>query len=185
MRICIRTVAAVAAMVTMSAAVSAGPVTIEGTHLCCGACAKAATEALTGVEGVTNVAVDKDAGTVKYDAADVKAARAGIRALAKAGFAGAAKHDGKDLPFPKGLMEEVKADSITVNGIHNCCPGCAKAIEGALKGVSGVQAVKCEKKSCTVTGTGISATALIEALHAEGLHGSVGGGAKKKAAPKS
>jgi copper chaperone CopZ len=173
-------------MWTGAASVEAGPVTVEGVHLCCGACAKAVTVALAGVEGVTNVAVDKDAGTVNYDAADKKGARAGIRALAKAGFAGAAKHEGQDVPFPKGVEAEAKAkaDSVTINGVHNCCKGCAEAISGALKGVSGVTDVKCEKRTCTVTGTGVSQTELIAALHAAGLHGTIGED-KPKDKPKS
>ena len=157
----------------------AGEVTVEGTHLCCGACVKAVTAAFEGVEGVSNVTVDKDAGTVKFEAADRKTARGGIGAMAKAGFGGVAKFEGKELPFPKGMKEEGKGDEVTIRGVHNCCPGCAKAIAGALEGVEGVKSVKCEKRVCTVTGSGISHTALIEALHAEGLHGNIGGGGKK------
>jgi copper chaperone CopZ len=161
-------------VLSFAAAAAAGPVSIEGTHLCCGACVKAVNQALTGVEGVTNVAVDQDAGTVKYDAADQKAARAGVRALAKAGFAGKAQHDGKEVRFPKGVEQEGKGDSVTIRGVHNCCGGCAKAIEASLKAVPGVTTVKCDKKACTVSGTGISHTALIDALHADGFHGTIG-----------
>ena len=61
--------------------------------------------------------------------------------LAKAGFGGAAKHDGKDMKFPKGFKEDGKGNEVTIRGLHNCCPGCAKAIEGALKDVEGVEGV--------------------------------------------
>jgi mercuric ion binding protein len=165
---------ACAALLAASSAAFAGQVSIDGVHLCCGACAKACNQALTGVTGVSNVAVDKDAGTIKYDAADATGAQAGIAALAKAGFAGAAKFDGADLAFPAGVAKDGKGDSVTITGIHNCCGGCAKAIEASLKGVTGVTGVKCEKKSCTVTGTGVSYTALISALHADGFHGTIG-----------
>lgn len=165
--------AALVAVLIQSNLTLAAPVTIEGVHLCCGACAKAVNEALADVEGVTNVAVDKDTGKVTFDAADKKGARAGVRALARAGFAGAAKFEGQEVAFPKGVDAEGQADSVTIKGVHNCCPMCVTAITDALKGVSGVTAVKCEKKTCTVTGTGVSYTALIKALHDSGLHGSI------------
>jgi copper chaperone CopZ len=162
-----------ASLFLWSAAADAGQVTVDGVHLCCGACVTAVNEALTGVEGVTEVAVDKDTATVKFAAANEDAVKAGIQALAKAGFGGAAKHDGKDLKYPKGYKEDAKSNEVTIRGIHNCCPGCAKAIEGALKGVTGVESVKCEKKTCTVTGKDLSYSALITALHDEGLHGNI------------
>ncbi len=165
--------ASVALLVAGPAVSMAGQVSIEGTHLCCGACVKAVNASLGKVEGVSNVAVDSDAGTVKYDATDAQTATAGVNALAEAGFAGKAKHDGKPVNFPKGVKTEGTANTVTINGIHNCCPGCANAIEGALKGVKGVTAVKCEKKSCTVTGTDVSYTALIQALQADGFHGTI------------
>lgn len=162
-----------AAALLWTVPVSAGQVKVEGVHLCCGACVKAVSAAFEGVEGVSNVQVDKDAGTVTFDATDMKAARTGVGALAKAGFGGKAAHEGKAVNFPKGFKDEAKADSVTIRGLHNCCAGCAKSITAALKGVEGVKDVKCEKRVCTVTGTGISYTALIEALHADGLHGSI------------
>ena len=168
-----------AGVMVSCAGATAGELTVEGTHLCCGACVKAVNEAFEGVEGVSNVSVDKEARTVKFEAADRKTARKGLAALAKAGFGGAARFDGKDMPFPKGFKEDGKGDEVTIRGVHNCCPGCVKAITAALEGVDGVQSVKCKKKACTVTGSGISHSSLIAALHAEGLHGNIGGGKKK------
>lgn len=164
---------AVAAALLWTVPVSAGQVKVEGVHLCCGACVKAVNAAFEGVEGVSNIQVDKDGGTVTFDATDMKAARAGVGAMAKAGFGGKAVHGGKAVNFPKGFKEEAKADSVTIRGLHNCCAGCSKAITAALEKVEGVKGVKCEKRVCTVTGSGISYTALIEALHADGLHGNI------------
>jgi mercuric ion binding protein len=166
-------VATAVAVFGFGSSLFAGQVKVEGVHLCCGACVKAVTAAFEGVEGVTNVAVDQTARTVTYDAADRKLARGGIQAMAKAGYGGKAMFDGKELPFPKGLMAEAKGNSVTINGIHNCCGGCVKAITETLKGVQGVAEVKCEKKTCTITGTDVSHTALIEALHKSGLHGNI------------
>jgi len=155
------------------AAATAGQMKVEGVHLCCGACVKAVNAAFEGVEGITNLTVDKDAGTVVWEAADRKTAQKGIQALAKAGFGGKAAFDGKPVNFPKGVKEEATGDSVTIGGLHNCCDGCADAITAALKGVKGVAEAKCNKRQCTVTGTAVSHTALIEALHAAGLHGNI------------
>ncbi|MEZ6066693.1 MAG: heavy-metal-associated domain-containing protein [Planctomycetaceae bacterium] len=167
-------------MGTMAVSVQAGQAKIEGTHLCCGACVKSATESLSGVTGVTNVVVDKATGIITFDADDRKTARQGLNALAKGGFGGKATFDGKGLPMPKGAEADATGDEVKIAGLHNCCPGCESAITDALKGVDGVTEVKCDKKSCTVKGTKVSHTALIDALHEAGLHGRIGMPGKKK-----
>jgi len=147
-------------------ALDAGEVTISGVHLCCGACVKAVEGAFPDVKGVTNVSVDKDAGTVKFDADDEDAAKSGLKALAKAGFGGSAKMGDDELKFPTGnVKKDAKGDEVTVRGVHNCCGGCVKAIEAALKGVDGVTEVDVKKKVCTIKGSDVSHSALIEALH--------------------
>ncbi len=161
------------ALLIVSSMAAAGQVTVEGVHLCCGKCVKAATGAFEGIDGISNVSVDKDAGKVTFDAADNKSARRGVFGLAKAGLAGKATHGGKEIKLPKGYKEDGKGDSITIRGVHNCCPGCAKAIAGALKSVDGVSNVQCSKKTCTVTGSNVSYSALIAALHNAGLHGAI------------
>jgi copper chaperone CopZ len=176
------------AAVLLGASVQAGDVKVEGVHLCCGMCVKAVNETMAKAEGVTDVAVDKDAGTVTFKTADAKAARQGVITLARAGFGGKASHDGKEVKLPKGFKEDGQADSVTVRGLHNCCPGCVKGITAALEKVEGVTAVNCEKKNCTLTGKGIKYSAVIAALHDAGLHGNIPGpdAAEEKgaAAPK-
>ncbi len=175
--------AAALTLIWSGSAALAEQVRVEGVHICCGMCVKALNAAFEGVEGVSNVAVDKDAGAVTYDAADAKTARAGLQALAKAGFAGKAKFGDRDLNFPKGYKEEATGDSVTIRGVHNCCNGCKEALVSCLKGVKGVTNVECDKRVCTVTGSGVSHAALIEALHADGFHGNIGaadaGGSKQ------
>lgn len=161
------------ALMLIAAVASAGEVTVEGAHLCCGKCVTAAQKAFEGVEGISDVAVDKDAGKVTFKATDMKTVRQGLAALGKAGFAGKTSHDGKEIKGPKGFKEDAKADSVTIRGLHNCCGGCQKAITGALEGVKGVSGVDCKKKSCEVTGTGVSYSDLIAALHEAGLHGNI------------
>lgn len=171
----VSTLAAGLAVVLFSAvAVQAADVTISGVHLCCGACVKGVGKALDGVAGVSNVSCDQDSETVKFTAADDKAATAGVAALAKAGFGGKAKSGDKEVAFPaSGVEKGKKANSVSISGIHLCCGGCYKAAEGSLKGVAGVKEVKSDKatKTITLSGEGIDINAALDALSAGGFHG--------------
>ncbi len=91
-----------------SAAARAGEVKIEGVHICCGQCVNIAQNTLKAVDGVSNSKADKDSGSITLTAADDKAAASAIDALAKAGFRGAAKHDGKVLDFPGSNAEKAR-----------------------------------------------------------------------------
>ena len=108
--------------------------------------------------------------------ADDKAAAAATDALAKAGFRGTAKHGDKALAFPGSNAEKgAKADTVTIAGVHLCCPACYTAAEKALKTVDGVTAVKSDKKAKTleVTGAGVDVNAAIGALLKAGFQASV------------
>ncbi len=161
----------VAASLVFSGVLSAAEVKISGVHICCGACVKAVTASLKDVAGVTKAGAEED-GTVTFDAADEKAAAAGIAALAKAGFHGAAKSGGKELAFPAVTVKEAKADSVTLTGIHLCCGGCYTAANDALKGIGAVTSDK-KAKTVTVTGKGLDVAAILAALNKAGFHGEV------------
>ncbi len=152
---------------------NAGEVKLEGVHLCCGLCVKAVTQAISETDGISNLKVDREARLVTFTAANQEAAQTGVNTLAKAGFAGKATHDGKSVPLPKGGDNLGKANEVTVQGLHNCCGGCQKAITAALEKVDGVKSVNCEKQTCKLSGTGIDEAAVIAALHASGLHGQI------------
>ena len=156
---------AVAAAFWNVAAVHAGEVKIEGVHICCGQCVNIAQKTLKGVGGVSDGKADKDSGSITLTAADDKAAAAAIDALAKAGFRGTAKHGDKTLDFPGSNAEKgAKADTITISGVHLCCPACYTAAEKALKGVDGVSGVKSDKaaKTLEVSGKGVDVNAALE-----------------------
>jgi copper chaperone CopZ len=158
------------------AVVRAGEVKIEGVHICCGQCVNVAQSTLKGVEGVSDAKADKDHGTITLTAADDKAATAAIAALAKAGFRGAAKHGDKTLEFPGSNAEPgIKADSVTIAGVHLCCPACYTAAEKALKQVDGVTAVNADKKAKTleVVGKGVDVNAAVAALFKAGFQAQV------------
>jgi copper chaperone CopZ len=170
---------------TLVAAVSAsaGEVTVKGAHLCCGACSKDVTKALTDVEGVSDPASDRDAKTITFTAADDKAATAGLRKLYQAGFYGTATHGDKKVNFPgQKIDKEKKASEITLRGVHLCCGGCVTAAEKALKEVKGVKEVKTdrEKRTITVTGEDVNLVAAVGALNKAGFSGRIPGEGKKK-----
>lgn len=166
-----------AALLYASAGVAlAGDVEVSGVHLCCPACVRGVAGALGDVEGVSNAACDREAKKVTFTAANDEAAQAGINALAEAGFHGSAKHGDDELEFPEsGAKEDAKANSITVTGVHLCCPACVRAVGGAVNDVDGVSSASCDReaKTCTVSGENISVEALVKALNDAGFHATV------------
>jgi len=163
-------------MCLISAAAQAGEVTVKGVHLCCGACVKDANAALQGIDGVSDVAIDRNTKVVTYKAANDDAAKAGIEALADAGFHGEATHAGKALAFPdSGAEKGKKASSVTLTGVHLCCGACVTGVKAALDDVSGVSTIDVDRTAKTVTlkGNDIDVTAAVAALNKGGFHGTV------------
>ena len=158
-----------AALLAPAAVADDTKVTIEGVHLCCGACVKGVDAAAKGVVGA-EVTSDRDGGTIAIVAPDVKTAQEALDALTDAGFHGtpdsAAVKVKDDSDAPEG---EVKA--LTLTGAHNCCPGCARAVTGALDDVDGIEEVEIIPRGETVAITGdFDAKAVITALNAAGFH---------------
>ena len=160
-------------------------VSFEGTHLCCGQCVKAVAAALKKVEGVSEAKCDREKKTVTFKAADSKAARGGVIALFRAGFAGTVKIDGKARKRRTRKRKDApKVAKATLRGLHVCCGQCVKAIEKAVKTVKGVEEVAIDKKkrTVTVTGAGIDVKAVIAALHKSGFNARYGKKRKKRKA---
>ncbi|MDA0832647.1 MAG: heavy-metal-associated domain-containing protein [Planctomycetota bacterium] len=154
----------------------AGDVTVKGVHLCCGACVDGVNEALTGVDGVSDVQVDRNTKVVAFKAADDDAAQRGVDALAKGGFFGSAKHGKKDIEFPEsGAEEDAKSDKITLTGVHLCCGACVKDVQKTLQDVKGTTKIDVDREagSVTLAGTGIVVTDAVAALNKGGFFGKV------------
>jgi copper chaperone CopZ len=155
---------------------TAGEVQVTGVHICCGACVKGVEKALKDVTGVSKVSGDREAKTVRFTAADDKAAAAGIEALAKAGFHGTAKHGEATLEFPaSGAKKDAKAGQVKISQVHLCCAACVRAADEALKKVSGVSTVTADREasSIEVTGENVSVEALVKALNDAGFHATI------------
>jgi len=167
----LRNVSLVAAMVLSMAAVAAAEtkVTLEGVHLCCGACLKGVAAAVKDIEGA-KAACDKGARTVTITAGDEKTAQKAVDALAAAGFHG--KSDSDKVAIKEDAGVKGKAKRLELYGAHNCCGGCAKAIKGAAGDVDGVQAIVVKgKKSAVIVLEGeFDSVAVVKALNKAGFH---------------
>lgn len=156
-----------------SAAAQAGEVKVTDVHICCGMCVKALDASLKDVPGVSNAKVDQKAKSVTFVAADDKAAEAGVKALAEAGFHGVAKHGDKEVAFPEsGAEADAKSNSVVLTGVHLCCGGCVNAAGKAVKAVANVTDAKADQKAKTVTVTGnsVEVAKVVEALNKAGFH---------------
>ena len=145
-------------------------VKVKDMHLCCGACVKAVQKTLQGVEGISGVAVNKDAGSVTFQSRDQASAQKGVKALYDAGFYGESSVPGTE---PKAPTE--KKDQVSISHLHLCCGGCVKSAEAALKKVDGVTSVSAEQKQgkMTLSGNDISLAETLKALHQAGFHATV------------
>jgi mercuric ion binding protein len=144
-------------------------VELKGTHLCCGQCVRAVDDILKKIDGVTGKC-DQKAGTVSITAKDDATAQKALDALSAAGFHGTT--DNKDLKIKDDSgVSKGKVKSLTVEGVHNCCNQCNKAINAALGKVAGVTGNTAKAKSDTFDVTGdFDAEELIKALNAAGYH---------------
>ena len=164
----------VCALLLAVTAVQAGDVTVKGVHLCCPACVKGVAKALGDVDGVSGAACDRADKTVTFSATDDKAAKAGIAALAEAGFHGAASHGDKKLDFPaSGAKKGDKADKIVLTNVHLCCGACVKGVSKALEDIKAEAACDRKESTVTLTGSDIDVSAAVAALNKAGYHAKV------------
>jgi copper chaperone CopZ len=163
----------VSSVLLASSATYAGTVSVKGPHLCCGGCQTIADAALSEVDGVSNISCDLNTKVISYKAESDKAAEAGIKALAGAGFFGTATHDKKPLKYPvSGAKKGMKANTILLSGVHLCCTACVTASQKALEGVKGVTLIDIDRNEKTIklTGDAIGVPDAIAALNKAGFY---------------
>jgi copper chaperone CopZ len=142
---------------------------LKNTHLCCGACVKAVGTILKGIEGVTGKC-DQGAKTVTITAKDDATAQKAIDALAAGGFHGDTGNKDVKIANDSGA-EKGKVQSLTLTGVHNCCPLCCKSIKETVKKVDGVKGDTAKPKETTFDVTGdFDAAELVKALNDAGFH---------------
>lgn len=144
-------------------------VELKGTHLCCGQCVKAVEGILGKVDGVSGTC-DRKGSTVTITAKDDAAAQKALDALAAGGFHGTTGSQTLKVKDDSGVSKG-KVKSLTVEGVHNCCGQCTKAITAAVGKVAGVTGNTAKPKSDTFEVTGdFDAEELVKALNAAGYH---------------
>lgn len=145
-------------------------VTLSGAHLCCGGCKSSVEDAVEGLDDI-ELSMSGDNITVKGKSGrDVQKA---IDAIAIAGFYG--ESDNEDVMIPAGGASDTAADSVTVSDVHLCCGKCVRAIDAVVKAVDGAESHTAENdaSSFTISGKGIKPSAILAALRAEGMNGTV------------
>jgi copper chaperone CopZ len=138
---------------------------------------------LTDIEGVSNVGADQNTKTIRFSAKDDKAAEAGIKALAKHGFFGKARHGDKKLEFPpSGAKKGEKANTIVLHGVHLCCGACVTGAKKSLEDVGGLSAIEIDRTAGKITlkGGGIDLQKAVDALNAGGFYASLKADEEKK-----
>jgi periplasmic mercuric ion binding protein len=155
----------------VSGSVRADSVEVSGVHLCCGRCVQAATQAISKVDGISDVKGDRATKSVKFTAKDESAVKAAKTALTDAGFHGTFKVDGKTLPADAAGETKVdKVAEVTVKGAHICCGSCKKAATNLFTGSKvefpGSNTIK-------VTGTDLNSAEVVEKLHKAGFGGKI------------
>lgn len=142
-----------------------GPVkvTMEGMHLCCGACKKAATAETT--YGGVELSIEGD--VLVIQAEDAKKATWAVTTMYERGFAGTTNYE---IATPRtGSIANV--DSMTFGSTHLCCGKCVTAVEEVLATVEGVESYSVEKGAKTFSVSGRFAPAkVVEALRAVGMN---------------
>lgn len=137
-------------------------VTISGVHNCCKSCAKGIDKAVTGAGATAEI----DGETVKITASSEDAAKKAADALVAAGYYG----EGATALE----ITDAKVKSAKVTGVHLCCGKCVKAVDKAVKSVSGATSHDAEKGAEEFTVEGDFSTAeLAAALNKVGLSGAV------------
>jgi copper chaperone CopZ len=164
-------VAAFASLVAGPAVVKADSVEVSGVHLCCPQCVRVATNAISKVDGVSEVKGDRATKTVKFTAKDEAATKAAKSALTEAGFAGTFKVDGKDLPADApGEKKTEKVAEVTVKGAHICCGACKNA---ATKLFTNSKVEFPGKDTIKVSGSDLTVSGVLDTLHKAGFGGKV------------
>jgi copper chaperone CopZ len=157
------------------ATVTRADVTVKLTnvHLCCDSCVKGANKAISTVDGAKAV-IDKGERTIEITAPDTATAQKVADALVKAGFFGESADASVKIDASTGAKGE-KVQTLTVEGVHLCCPKCVKAVHAAVTSVTGVTADTATKgaESFTVTGD-FNDAEVFAALQKAGLTGKAG-----------
>lgn len=165
--------AILSAIILLSPVVFAGSsVTLEGVHMCCGACEKGVEKAIATVSGASCDA-DRDLEEVTISAPNKKALLKSVRAMVDAGYYGTPSDSSVKVKTSSGAKDQV-VDSMTIEGLHLCCGKCVSTVNEALVLVKGVTGNTAEKKVARFEVSGrFNERDVFNALNEYGLGGKV------------
>ena len=145
---------------------------LTGVHLCCKSCVTGVEKAVAEVPDA-KATVDQDAGSVTLTCPDAATLKKAAGALVKAGYFGKSEDSDLKLNARTGARNKT-VQSMTIEGVHLCCPKCVKAVDKAVKSVNGVKEQTAVKgaKSFQVTGD-FNEREVMKALQDAGLTGKV------------
>jgi periplasmic mercuric ion binding protein len=152
-------------------------VTLKEVHLCCEACVKGVEKSIKDIKGVT-LRADEDSESVTLTSADKATLQKAVNAMAEGGYFG--KSDNSEIkPMAKTGAKGEKVQSLAVEGVHLCCPGCVKVVDRAVKNTPGAigHTAKKNVESFVVTGD-FNDEKFFEELQKGGLSGKVAKAAK-------
>jgi copper chaperone CopZ len=146
---------------------------ITEVHLCCKGCVTGVEKAVGTVPGA-KAETDADAGTVTLTGPDAATVQKAADALVKAGYFGKCSDSAIRIVNKNGATG-AKVQTLKIEGVHLCCGKCVKAVDKAVKSVSGVKEQNATKgaKSFEVTGD-FKDSEVFDALEKEGLSGKAG-----------
>src|SRR5258707_5590479 len=129
----------IATALALNLTVRAADVTtkISQVHLCCKSCVTGVEKAVATVPGA-KAESDQDAGTVTLTGPDTATVQKASAALTHAGYFGKSSNPDVTMDASTGA-KGAKVQSLNVEGVHLCCGKCVKAVDHALKSVSGVK----------------------------------------------
>ena len=151
---------------------AADTIEIKGPHICCKQCVKVAEGLLAKIDGVSDAKADIQAKTITFTAKDEAAAKAGIAAITKGGFAGKATRDGKE--FKVALEPIAKGDKVgkvVVKDVHVCCGQCVTGVKGLFKDAKVSFEGKGPQKTVTIEGSDLEVSSVMAALRKAGFNG--------------
>jgi len=162
-----------AILLSASFALASG-VEVKGPHICCQQCINEVGKILGKVDGVSDTKSDIKSKTVTFTAKDSAAAKAGFKALVDAGFFGTATEDGKEIKLDiPAVKKGEKTNVITVKDVHVCCGQCQKAVNKTFDTSKVTYQGTGAQRTVRIEGTGLEASAVLEALRKAGFNGKI------------
>jgi copper chaperone CopZ len=150
----------------------ADTVEVKGPHLCCGQCVKVAQGLLANIDGVTDAKADQKTKTITFTATNEAAAKKGVEAIFKGGFAGTVTRDGK--AFKIILPPIVKGDKlakVVVKDVQVCCGQCVTGVKALFPDAKVSIEGKGAQRTVSVEGDNLTVVGVVEALRKGGFNG--------------